>query len=106
MNKDNLLNYKGFEYKTYEWDNVPHIMPRLAFHLEAYIKGLVKLCSEYDERETVQELRSEMERRFTDGQEADQNQRKVDIEEKEGIRAATDGLQAKIDENFDAFKEY
>lgn len=47
-----------------------------------------------------------MERRFTDGQEADQNQRKVDIEEKEGIRAAADGLQAKIDENFDAFKEY
>lgn len=53
MNKGDVLNYKGFEYKTYEWDNVPHIMPRLAFHLEAYIKGLVKLCSEYDERETV-----------------------------------------------------
>ena len=58
------LQYQKFQYADTEWNNVSDVIPRFLVYMEKYIAGLSEKCNEFNEREHIDLLRSEMEITF------------------------------------------
>ena len=56
----NCLDYKQFKYEKQEWDNIPGIVPRYVIYLAKYVEGLSGYCNEFQNRETVSDLRDDI----------------------------------------------
>ena len=61
---ENCLIYNNFAYGDREWYNVGDVIPRFLIYLEKYVSGLSYKCNEFNEREHIDLLRSEMEATF------------------------------------------
>ncbi len=46
-----------FTYEKNEWDNVPSVIPRFSFHIQAYLKGVTKFCQIKKQEESTETLR-------------------------------------------------
>ena len=61
--------YEEFKYDLDEWDNVPPVLPRFQFYLQNCLKLSIEFAKEVKERQTTEELRTEMYTNFdTHGQ--------------------------------------
>ena len=58
---ENCLNYVKFKYDQTEWDNIATVVPRFSLYLEKYLSGISSVCHEFNERETVSQLRFDLE---------------------------------------------
>jgi hypothetical protein len=50
---DDPFVYKQFEYKPDEWDNVPGVIPRFNFYLQACLDKCIEFSKEVHERQTT-----------------------------------------------------
>ena len=56
--------YEDFKYKAEEFDNVPAVVPRFQFYIQATIRPLVEYLKELKESMTVYELQEETQKCF------------------------------------------
>lgn len=54
------LQYKIFLYEKNEWDNLPQLVPRFAFHFQRYIRGISAFCYQKSLEETTAHLRADV----------------------------------------------
>jgi hypothetical protein len=56
----NRFEYEEFKYELDEWDNVPPVLPRFQFYIQNCLKQSIEFSKEVKERQTTEELRTEM----------------------------------------------
>ena len=76
------LQYQKFKYSDDEWANVSDVIPRFLVYMEKYMTGISEKCNEFNEREHIDLLRSEMEITFRLHTKNADISRTVDLNEK------------------------
>ena len=56
--------YEEFKYELDEWDNVPPVLPRFQFYIQNCLKHNIEFAKEVKDRQTTEELRTEMYQNF------------------------------------------
>jgi hypothetical protein len=92
------LEYNVFAYEKHEWDNIPGIVPRYVIYLAKYMQGICAACKEFDERETVFSLRTDMQEQVDNTNTAIKDARSLDITEKDEIKQTISTLNKKTDD--------
>ena len=92
------LEYNVFAYEKHEWDNIPGIVPRYVIYLAKYMQGICDTCKEFDERETVYSLRTDMQEQVDNTNTAIKDARSLDITEKDEIKQTISTLNKKTDD--------
>ena len=53
----NCLEYEPFKSSDEEWDNIPEVIPRMLYYMEACINGLSQSCKDFSQYESTATLR-------------------------------------------------
>lgn len=57
---DNQFKYDRFTYEKDEWDNVPSVIPRFMFYIQAYMEKEVEFSCKLDQCQTTFDLKNEI----------------------------------------------
>ena len=79
------MTYHQVRFDKKEWDNVAPVVPRFLIYLEKYVKGLTEKCYEFNERESVMDLRADLTNKLKEVNELIEENRDTDLVEKVGI---------------------